>query len=135
MLAADGVLGLVLLGIWIYAIFDVIGSDPDEVRNLPKLAWVVVVLLLVEIGAIAWLLLGRPQKWRAVKPPPARFVPVGDLDGPRPPVVDDPNLSGMSDLVREREERARLRMWEAQVRRREEELQRREEELRRRETE
>lgn len=126
MLAVDGVLGLVFLGIWIYALFDVISTDADEVRNLPKLVWVVVVLLLIEIGAIAWLLLGRPQKWRAVKPPPSRFVPVGDLDGPRPPVVDDPSLGGMSDLVREREERARLRMWEAQLRRREEELRRRE---------
>ena len=36
----------------------------DKVRNLPKVAWVVILLVFFEIGpivALAWLLLGRPH--------------------------------------------------------------------------
>jgi hypothetical protein len=63
MLYADGALGLVLLVLWVYALFDVITSDPAAIRNLPKLGWFVVVLLLGElaIGPVLWFLAGRPQ--------------------------------------------------------------------------
>src|SRR5438067_8960598 len=62
MLFADGLLGILVIGLWIFAIFDVITSDADSVRNLPKLIWLLVVIVLVDIGALAWLFLGRPQR-------------------------------------------------------------------------
>ena len=58
---SDVVIGLIFLGIWIYCIFEVIASDASSVRNLPKLAWLVIVVLLGPIGALAWLFLGRPR--------------------------------------------------------------------------
>jgi hypothetical protein len=51
----------VLLIFWIWAIFDSIQTPGDEVRNLPKLAWVAIVVLFGSIGALAWVLLGRPK--------------------------------------------------------------------------
>ncbi|MFD3688856.1 PLD nuclease N-terminal domain-containing protein [Nocardiopsis sp. NPDC058631] len=53
---------VVSLGVWIYALFDVVGSDAARVRLLPKPAWTVVVLLLPKIGAILWFALGRPRR-------------------------------------------------------------------------
>jgi Phospholipase_D-nuclease N-terminal len=61
-----GVVGFLLLAFWIWALVDCISSDPAMVRNLPKLGWIVIVILLFDIGAILWLLLGRPlnKHWR-----------------------------------------------------------------------
>ena len=61
MLFGGGLVGFVLLGFWVWAIFDVISSDESTVRNLPKFAWLMLVIFLSTIGAFAWLVLGRPQ--------------------------------------------------------------------------
>lgn len=61
MLYGGGIFGLVLLGFWLWAMFDVITTDESLVRNLPKLVWLLLVVFLSPIGAVAWLLLGRPQ--------------------------------------------------------------------------
>jgi hypothetical protein len=59
----DGVGGILFLGLWIFCIVDVITTPPDQVRNLPKIVWVILVVLLVDIGSIAWLVAGR--RWGA----------------------------------------------------------------------
>ena len=59
MLFADGALGLVVLAVWLFCLIDVITTDESHVRNLPKIAWVLIVLLLFDIGAILWLVAGR----------------------------------------------------------------------------
>ena len=65
-LFGPGLLGLVVLALWLYCIFDVISTDDALVRNLPKLVWLLVVLFIPTIGSIAWLALGRPlyAGWR-----------------------------------------------------------------------
>jgi len=57
----DGVAGLAILGLWLYCVLDAITADEASIRNLPKIAWVFIVIFLFEIGAIAWLIAGRPQ--------------------------------------------------------------------------
>ncbi|MFL6240382.1 MAG: PLD nuclease N-terminal domain-containing protein [Actinomycetes bacterium] len=61
MLYFDGVAGLAILALWFYCVLDVITTDEALVRNLPKMTWVLIVILLFDIGAIAWLIAGRPQ--------------------------------------------------------------------------
>ena len=129
MLLFDGAFGLAMLGLWIYCVFDVITTDESLIRNLPKLLWVAIVLFIPDVGSIAWLIAGRPQRasFRIAGGPsyaPSRETIRRPQNGPR---FDD--LEGMNDVVREREERSRLRMWEEQLRRREEELRTREEGL------
>jgi phospholipase D-like protein len=63
MLFADGALGLVLLGLWIFCIIDVITTDESQMRNLPKMVWLLIVLLLPDLGSILWLVAGRD--WQA----------------------------------------------------------------------
>ncbi|MCW2762674.1 MAG: hypothetical protein JWR85_2875 [Marmoricola sp.] len=53
--------GLLVLALWVFCLVDVIGSSEGEVRNLPKLWWIVIVLLFPFAGSVAWLVAGRPQ--------------------------------------------------------------------------
>ena len=64
----DGIVGLLLLGVWLFAIFDVISTDNASVRNLPKPLWLLLVIVLPDVGAIAWLFLGRPVRAGATGP-------------------------------------------------------------------
>jgi phospholipase D-like protein len=51
--------GLILFGLWLFCVFDVITTDAALCRNLPKAAWVLIVLLFFDVGAVAWLVAGR----------------------------------------------------------------------------
>ncbi|MEU5973753.1 PLD nuclease N-terminal domain-containing protein [Streptomyces sp. NPDC047315] len=55
-------LPLLVLGMWIYAFIDVLNTPEKEVRNLPKVAWVIIVLLFMPLGPIAWFIAGRPRR-------------------------------------------------------------------------
>jgi hypothetical protein len=59
MLLFDGAFGLVLLAVWLFCIIDVITTPESQCRNLPKLAWLLIVIVLVDLGSIAWLVAGR----------------------------------------------------------------------------
>jgi hypothetical protein len=60
MLFAEGGLGLVVLAVWLFCVIDVITTPESLCRNLPKMAWVFIVILFFDIGAIVWLIAGRP---------------------------------------------------------------------------
>ena len=68
MLYLDGIAGLVVLALWLYCVLDVITTDEADMRNLPKMAWVLIVVFLLEIGAVIWLIAGRPQGRRTSAP-------------------------------------------------------------------
>ncbi len=124
--AAPGIIGLIGLGVWIFAIFDSIATDSALVRNLPKVTWVFLVLLFGPIGALAWLGFGRPTfaGWRpgdTSMRTPRRVVGPEDSDQwthSRPPMARAEPASGEDPAARER----RLQEWEAQLRKREEDL-------------
>ncbi|GAC1424159.1 MAG: PLDc N-terminal domain-containing protein [Actinomycetota bacterium] len=124
MIAFEGFAAIALMVLWIFAIVDVISTDTAMVRNLPKPLWLLLVIILPDVGSIAWLILGRPKNARflpgstevrrssgAIAPPPA---PRG---GGRPMNEDSP------DFMRQVEMR-KLKAWEEDLHRREEELKR-----------
>jgi hypothetical protein len=110
---AEGVVALVLFVFWIWALFDCIATDGALCRNLPKGVWLILVLLLPDIGAVAWLLLGRPEKahWRPGSTDySARHRPIGPEDQPHySATAETPELRS-ADLER------RLDEWEAEQR-------------------
>jgi hypothetical protein len=59
MLFFDGGIGLLFLGLWIFCIIDVITTPDGACRNLPKLAWLFMVIILPDVGSIAWLIAGH----------------------------------------------------------------------------
>nr|WP_297418031.1 PLD nuclease N-terminal domain-containing protein [uncultured Nocardioides sp.] len=50
--------------LWLYCLVDAITSSEGDVRNLPKLGWIFLVLLFPFVGSVAWLVAGRPQRDR-----------------------------------------------------------------------
>ena len=120
--AGLGLVGFLALAVWIYCILDVIASEEVLVRNLPKMAWLMIVLLFSAVGSIAWLALGRPlyAGWRP-----------GDTGGggqrARPTTQralapeDRPDFGARSRPSDEE----RLKEWEADLQRREREMRRR----------
>jgi hypothetical protein len=76
-----GFLGLLAIGVWIFCIVDAITTPRDQVRLLPKLAWVAIVVVLMDIGSIAWLVAGRPWNARATTPDRSRAGGVGGGPG------------------------------------------------------
>ena len=55
-----GVVFLANLVMSVYCVLDVIRTPTEQVRNLPKVAWLVLCLLFGLVGGIAWLTVGRP---------------------------------------------------------------------------
>jgi hypothetical protein len=64
----EGLLGVVTFALWVFCLVDAIGSPSERIRNLPKAAWVVIVLLFPLVGSIAWLVAGRPDSGGAARP-------------------------------------------------------------------
>ncbi|MBC2932897.1 PLD nuclease N-terminal domain-containing protein [Nocardioides sp. zg-1228] len=56
------VLYLVPVVLTVYCLIEAISSRDDEVRHLPKLGWILLVLFFPFVGSIAWLVAGRPQR-------------------------------------------------------------------------
>lgn len=113
MLYFDGVGGFILLALWVFCFIDVLLTPVPNCRNLPKLAWVFIVLLFPLIGSIAWLVAGRSWDGKAVAPVnrgaasrypeydrPNRFVPTNPDD-------DEEFLAGLRKRAEEQRQRAR----------------------------
>ncbi len=118
MIFGDGVVALALLVPWVFCILDVISTEEVLCRNLPKYFWLFIVIILPDIGSIAWLLLGRPVG--------AGFR-LGSQVGVYRPQKRAIGPEDSPDFLRSME-RKRLESWEQELKRREEELRRKENE-------
>lgn len=121
-----GLLFLIDLVMLVVALIDCLSTDEDRVRNLPKVAWVFIILLFSPVGWIAWFVAGRPQSvpaggtWR----PGAGFP---ERERPRSLAPDD-DPAFLREIARtRRDDEQMFSKWEADLRRREDELRRREE--------
>ncbi|MGX1757016.1 PLD nuclease N-terminal domain-containing protein [Streptomyces lydicus] len=115
---------LLVLALWIYAFIDCLNTPESQVRGLPKVIWVIVILLFGEVlvGPVAWLVAGKQRQPAA--------------DGGSTPsawhrnhrttfVAPDDNPEFLRSLQQEnKKDEALLKDWEADLRRREEELRR-----------
>ncbi|MEU4807344.1 PLD nuclease N-terminal domain-containing protein [Actinosynnema sp. NPDC023587] len=57
-----GFFGVLMLGLWLFCLVDVITTAVGGHRNLPKTAWLLIVLFFPLVGSIAWLVAGRPVR-------------------------------------------------------------------------
>ena len=88
MLYGGGALFLVELCLVVYCALNIITTPDEQVRNLPKLLWLVLVLFFPIVGGVAWLVAGRPQG-------PARSLPYKGNQG-IPPEYDRPGRATAS---------------------------------------
>ncbi|GGU37210.1 PLD nuclease N-terminal domain-containing protein [Streptomyces violascens] len=106
---------LLVLALWIYAFIDCLNTPEEEVKGLPKVVWIIIILLFGEvlIGPVAWLAAGKVRRG-------------GSAPGGRWTAPDD-NPAFLASLGESsKRDEALLKDWEADLRRREEELKRRE---------
>jgi hypothetical protein len=93
-----GVFFFIAVVAWLYAIFDALTAPPERIRNLPKAIWLLIILLLLEIGAVAWFVFGRPRAGVKARTPrsPFGWQGQGDAAGraPRRSIApdDDPEF-------------------------------------------
>ncbi|KRF21890.1 MULTISPECIES: PLDc N-terminal domain-containing protein [unclassified Phycicoccus] len=83
---------LLTIAVTVYAVVDCIQTDDAQVRGLPKLLWLLLILLFPIVGAIAWFIAGRPQRGAAGRGPGGG--PRGPSHRPPPPrgPDDDPDF-------------------------------------------
>jgi Phospholipase_D-nuclease N-terminal len=125
----DIVAGIVSIGfvvLWIYCIYDVITTDDAIIRHLPKALWLIIVVLLPDLGSLLWLALGRPRVWTRRAHDPQRYGTSQRGRLPTSALGEEASYPNQNSIVRYREEQSRLRMREEQLNRREAELRRRE---------
>ncbi|UGT67566.1 PLDc N-terminal domain-containing protein [Nocardia gipuzkoensis] len=120
------VVGLITLVLWVYCLIDVIMAPEAEIRQLPKGLWLVIVLFVPTIGAILWLVLGRPPSVPG-RPGTSRY-PEYDRPGryvPQNPAADEEFLRGLRERAEQQRREARRqeqqRQAEAEQRRADEE--------------
>lgn len=127
---APGLVGVALFALWIWAVLDVIATDNVLIRNLQKIHWLILVIIVPTVGAVAWLALGRPAN--------AGFTPGSTVvrpnfeerkPAPRGPEDSDtwrsstkPSVPTSTATESESERERRLKQWEADLAKREAEL-------------
>ncbi|RFC72968.1 PLD nuclease N-terminal domain-containing protein [Streptomyces sp. AcE210] len=121
---------LLVLALWIYAFIDCLNTPEEEVRGLPKVVWVIIILLFGEVlvGPIAWLVAGRRRHAPAGGSTPSEWHRSHRTQW----VAPDDNPEFLHSLREEAassdeaKDESLLKDWEADLRRREEELKKRE---------
>jgi hypothetical protein len=117
------VVGVGFLVLWLYCIYDVITTDDAIIQHLPKVVWIIIVVVLSDLGSLLWLGLGRPRVWaRRANDPNYQASRQRSFNSGAP----DAAPAGPNPIVQYREEQARLRLREEQLNRREEALRQRE---------
>jgi hypothetical protein len=118
-----GLLFVAQLVLAVAALISCLSADEGEIRALPRIAWVFVILLFPLVGGVAWFVAGRPQPhragagWRAGNGFP-------EAQRPRPTAPDD-DPEFLRSINRQRSDDTELfARWEADLRRREEDLRR-----------
>ncbi|WP_329421471.1 PLD nuclease N-terminal domain-containing protein [Streptomyces sp. NBC_01268] len=111
------------LALTIYAFIDCLNTPEEETKHLPKVVWVIIILLFWIVGPIVWFAAGKQRRaaarggaggaggWVAPDDNPEFLKSLREESGPAGKPANDETL---------------LKDWEADLRRREEELKRRE---------
>jgi hypothetical protein len=113
----DLLLAVVGFGLWIYCLIDVAQTRDDEIRNLNKGAWIIIVLFFSVPGAIGWFVFGRPAA--SARPPAYERRPTvfPEYDRPgRAPAGDPAKDEEFLRQVRARAEEQRRRYEEQKKR-------------------
>ncbi|MEU6175519.1 hypothetical protein ABZ832_26875 [Streptantibioticus parmotrematis] len=78
---------LMVLALWVYTFVDCVNTPEDRVRTLPKVVWLVVIVLfgMVPLASAAWFAVGRPARrsleadaFAGWPPPEERWIPPDD---------------------------------------------------------
>jgi hypothetical protein len=117
MVLFDGGFGLIMLALWLFCIIDVITADASRIRHLPRMVWLLIVLLIPDIGSIVWLIAGHT--WDPRPAPPTgiqRAFPEYDRPGRHIAVNPDDDEAFLSQIRARAEEQRRRAEQERKAR-------------------
>lgn len=107
------------------ALISCLSAEESEIRALPRLVWVLIILFFPLIGSIAWFAAGRPAdpaKQTGTRPAASGFP---ERQRPRPVAPDDdPDFLRSLGAEQAKKDREMFEKWEEDLRRREGELRR-----------
>ena len=96
------------LALVIFALVDVITSNEGQVKHLPKIAWIVLIVFLPLIGSIVWLIAGKD-----------RPLPSFPKEQPaKPQTTTEQELAALDAEIEFHEKQAKLRRLEEELKRR-----------------
>ena len=111
----------------ITALISCLSAEDGAVRALPRIAWVIIILLFPVVGAVVYFAVGRPvtaarrtNVWR-----PGSGFPEANRPKPTRAPDDDPEFLESIGRASSRSDEELLRRWEEDLRRREDDLRRR----------
>ncbi len=129
-LLVPGLFGFFLFALWVWAVIDVISTDNVLVRNLDKMVWLLLVVFLPTLGAVAWIGLGRPVNagfmpgatYTRPSPQDRKLAPRGFEDSDQWTASTKPSTPSADGFETTSAKERRLREWEAELAKRESEL-------------
>jgi hypothetical protein len=120
--------GFIEIVLLIFCLIDCIQSDSLLVRNLPKIAWILLIIILPLVGGIAWLVAGRPLRAGQTSSVPWRATQTSGFPEYERSTATSRSLDEVDERLRRDQERVdrehedALRRWEASLRDRERKL-------------
>ncbi|HEV7711660.1 MAG TPA: PLD nuclease N-terminal domain-containing protein [Asanoa sp.] len=118
-----GLLFVAQLVLAVAALISCLSAEEGEIRALPRIAWVLIILFFPLIGGVAWFVAGRPDSRRAAGQwRPGSGFP--EAERPRPKAPDDDPEFLRSIKQEPTGDREMFERWEADLRRREDDLRR-----------
>jgi hypothetical protein len=94
------ILPFVVLALDVFAIVDVILTDQSRVRALPKVVWVILIVLVPVVGALLWFFIGKERR---------------DRGGERRMIAPDDDPAFLRNLRRDEEHEERIRRLEQEL--------------------
>lgn len=116
---------LALVTLAVFALIGCLSAGSEDIRALPRVAWILIILLFPLVGSIAWFAAGRPTRTRhrpGTWPAGGRFPESRRAIAPD----DDPEFLRSLDTYKVRHDQEMFQRWEQDLLRREDELRRRE---------
>lgn len=103
---------LLVIALMVGAMVDIIRREDSQVRFLPKLAWLLIVILLPLIGSLLWFAIGREYSEAGLRIPRMRRMRPAGRPSPQPgpppvparPIDTRTTEQQIADLDREIEE-------------------------------
>ncbi|MBN7794801.1 PLDc N-terminal domain-containing protein [Microbacterium esteraromaticum] len=97
---------LITIGLMVFAVVDIIRRDDSDVRYLPRIVWLLLVILLPLLGSVLWFALGRVYPEGGIRLPRRRPKPSQQQApaAPAMPIDTRTTEQQIADLDREIEE-------------------------------
>ncbi|HRN28732.1 MAG TPA: PLD nuclease N-terminal domain-containing protein [Terrimesophilobacter sp.] len=121
------VISVVIFLAMLAALFDVITRDDSQIKGLPKIVWLLLIVFIPVAGSILWFVAGREPKASAYRSPnhpsrsahtgPALFDRSGTRSAALPPhsLSTEEQLAALEREIAEQAELDRIRQLEAEI--------------------